>query len=280
MPHSASPPETPRIIYDLGANNGDDIPYYLLKADKVVAVEANPALAAGIRERFAAELASGRLAVENCVLVERGRGTSVPFHLHRRRHILSRFAPPAPQERDDFETVELPALDTSTLLARHGAPWYVKIDVEGYDQVILRELFECGVRPPFVSAESHDIEVFALLVAMGQYRAFNLVDGETVPTRYRNHPIAPRTGSVDYSFPPHSAGPFGIDIDRPWLAPAEFATLLALVGMGWKDIHATSELEPDPTFKPSPEGYLRERLITRLTPRPLRRFFGPSLRRY
>jgi hypothetical protein len=31
-----------KIIYDLGANNGDDIPYYLLKADTVVAVEANP----------------------------------------------------------------------------------------------------------------------------------------------------------------------------------------------------------------------------------------------
>ena len=30
-----------KIIYDLGANNGDNLPYYFLKSDKVVAVEAN-----------------------------------------------------------------------------------------------------------------------------------------------------------------------------------------------------------------------------------------------
>ncbi len=40
------------IIYDLGANNGDDIPYYLRKADKVIAVEANPILSQEIEDRF------------------------------------------------------------------------------------------------------------------------------------------------------------------------------------------------------------------------------------
>ena len=33
-----------KVIYDIGSNNGDDIPYYLMKCDKVVAVEANPLL--------------------------------------------------------------------------------------------------------------------------------------------------------------------------------------------------------------------------------------------
>ena len=33
-----------KIIYDIGANNGDDIGYYLKKADQVIAVEANPDL--------------------------------------------------------------------------------------------------------------------------------------------------------------------------------------------------------------------------------------------
>ncbi len=41
-----------KIIYDFGANNGDDIPYYLKKAELVVAVEANPSLCQKIEERF------------------------------------------------------------------------------------------------------------------------------------------------------------------------------------------------------------------------------------
>ena len=42
------------MIYDIGANNGDDIPCYPMKADKVVAVEASQALARTIAGRFAA----------------------------------------------------------------------------------------------------------------------------------------------------------------------------------------------------------------------------------
>ena len=41
-----------KVIYDFGANNGVDIPYYLLKADLVIAVEANPKLCAQIQDRF------------------------------------------------------------------------------------------------------------------------------------------------------------------------------------------------------------------------------------
>jgi len=55
-----------KIIYDVGSNNGSDIPYYLHKADLVVAIEANPVLTYGIKTRFQAEIASGRLVVEGC----------------------------------------------------------------------------------------------------------------------------------------------------------------------------------------------------------------------
>ena len=31
-----------KVIYDFGASDGRNIPYYLLKSDLVIAVEANP----------------------------------------------------------------------------------------------------------------------------------------------------------------------------------------------------------------------------------------------
>ena len=53
-----------KIIYDIGSNNGDDIPYYLLKSDLVVAIEANPQLCNLINQRFKSEIDEGKLVVE------------------------------------------------------------------------------------------------------------------------------------------------------------------------------------------------------------------------
>jgi hypothetical protein len=61
------------------------------------------------------------------------------------------------------------------------------------------------------------------MVANG-YKSFALVDGSSVAERY--------------SFKPHSAGPFGPDIDGPWYDADAFFYLLASEGLGWKDIHA------------------------------------------
>lgn len=45
-----------RVICDVGANNGDNIPYYLHKADRVVAIEANPDLVSGMQKRALQEI--------------------------------------------------------------------------------------------------------------------------------------------------------------------------------------------------------------------------------
>ena len=50
------------VIYDFGANNGDDLPYYLLSADKVVAVEANPELCSLMQKRFVRRLVKAYLS--------------------------------------------------------------------------------------------------------------------------------------------------------------------------------------------------------------------------
>ena len=57
-----------KIIYDLGSNNGDNIPYYLLKSDLVVAVEANLKLCEIIKKNFKKVIDNGKLVVENCIV--------------------------------------------------------------------------------------------------------------------------------------------------------------------------------------------------------------------
>jgi FkbM family methyltransferase len=229
-----------RVIYDLGANNGDDIPYYLLKSDLVVAVEASPVLAAGLRQRFGAEIAAERVRIETCALTVDPAVAEVPFYLHRTNHLLSQLPRPAPERLAEFDQTVLSATTFAALVALHGDPFYVKIDLEGYDDVILQDLFRNGVFPPYVSAEAHTIDVFCTLVALGGYDAFKLVEGEFVGRDYASHPIATDSGTQVYAFPsPHSSGPFGNDIPGPWMDRALFLRYLAHVGPGWIDIHAS-----------------------------------------
>jgi FkbM family methyltransferase len=261
----------PRIIYDFGANNGENLPYYLKKADLVVAVEANPALCRKIEQRFAGEIAERRLRVENCVLAAEGADPEVYFYLHKRRDVLGQFPEPDKSVAESYNRVLLPSQPVMQIIQKHGPAYYIKIDLEGHDEVILRELFRSGVRPSYLSAEASSAQVFALLAGMGEYAAFKLVDGKTVAKKYRNHSIAGTGGSELYSFPPHSAGPFGEDIAGEWMSADDLFDLLAREGLGWKDIHATNLLHPAPVSRVKKRRHMLRRLrgsiLAKLRPR-------------
>jgi len=246
-----------KIIYDFGANDGVDIPYYLLKADKVVAVEANPVLCQGLAKQYAREISSGRLVIENCVLSVEPEQDEVEFHIHRDNHALSQLPPPPDDLAGQFEKVSLPAASAPSIIQRHGTPHYIKIDIEHYDAPILRHLFESNIRPPYLSAESHSIDVFALMLALGNYRAFKLVDGRSVCRVYKTLRIESEQGSNAISFPFRAAGPFGNDVQGEWMTGDNFYRLLAYVGLGWKDIHVSSVDEPDPNATPNWRAHVR-----------------------
>jgi len=230
MPESAS--KLMKVIYDFGANNGDDLPYYLKKADRVVAVEANPVLCREIEARFASAICEGRLFVENCVLTCCDSGPEVPFYLHKRRHVLGQFPEPDASVRESYEKVVLPSMPVREILRKYGEPYYIKVDIEGSDEAVLREIFRNGVVPPYISAELQSITVFALLAGMGEYRAFKLVEGKTVAKEYRNHLIVVNGRTERYSFPEHSAGPFGEDVAGEWMSADDLFEILAARGGG------------------------------------------------
>jgi FkbM family methyltransferase len=240
---------TKKIIYDIGANIGDNIPYYLLKADKVVAVEANPILAKRIRQRFANEIANRILFVENVVATTDPAAKNVPFFIHKMTSTLSQFPPPDISWAEHFREASLPSKSIVDIIEAHGTPYYIKIDIEHYDHIILKHLFLNNIRPPYLSTESHSIDSFCLLVSLGGYNAYKLVDGESVAKKYANHIIDTLHGSVRYSFPYESAGPFGNDIVGTWMTKDHFFDALCTVRLGWKDIHVSNVDAPDPNNK-------------------------------
>lgn len=225
------------VIYDFGMNNGDDVEYYLLKNARVVGVEANAALCETARHRFSREIASGQLTILNLALSDRQSAEPLTFYIHKTNHVLSQLPKPDEASLHEFEPVRVPSRTPSSIVRKFGPPLYIKIDVEHFDLNVLRQLFAAGIRPPEISAESHSIAVFACLVENG-YKRFSLVDGWTVPKLYGNATVATPGGPRAYSFPKHSAGPFGVDIRSQWSDADEFFLELAKAGLGWKDIHA------------------------------------------
>jgi hypothetical protein len=198
------------------------------------------------------------------------------FTIHKVQNGLSQFPKPPHHEEENYERVQLPSKPVISIIENYGAPHYIKIDLENYDQHILQALFEHDIRPPFISVEAHSIEVFALLVALGRYNAFKLVDGPTIEEVYSNRQILTNKGNkVRYSFPWHSSGPYGNDVDGKWMDKYSLMTKLALENFGWKDIHATNQVDPDPSaYYSKRDWFLRtakQRIKERITPPFLRR---------
>lgn len=242
---------TPRYIFDFGANRGQNLEYYLSRAEKVVAVEANPVLCAEIQAKFSAEIAEGSLIVENVAITDSSEvsGQEVEFFVHNNQSILSQF--PQPVNLQDFSRITISSMSASAIVRKYvpeeKVPLFIKVDLEGYDSQVLKDLFHNNVFPEFVSAESHTIETFAALINSDQYNSFSLVPGNKVHLyNWRNE-----VGHL-YNFAPHSAGPFGSDVCTEWYDSHTFFQVLGYEKLGWKDIHASkNDVDSLKTLKPS-----------------------------
>lgn len=227
------------LVYDLGMNEGRNVPYYLAKGCRVVAVEAVPALVRQAERRFAEAIASGDLVVLNVGIAE--SAGSATFHVNTIDTVHSSFVAPV-NPSPDWTTIEVCTVPASAIVEAHGEAYFIKIDVEGYDLVVLRDLFRAGIRPALISAEAHTIEIPCSLVAMG-YQAFQLVNQREIGRSIARREIQTIDGArLPYLFPRHSAGPFGDDLDDAWLN-AEAMTMQwlgrrAFLGRGWVDVHA------------------------------------------
>lgn len=225
------------IIYDIGANVGKNLYYYLLKADLVVAVEPNPTLAAHIRTEHAMDIAQGRLAVvESAVTAAEHSSERVTLHVSPGADSRGSTLEGGP--RDGWTECEVDTVSVSELFSTFGDPYFVKIDIEGHDATVLRDVLTWPRLPEFVSVEAHDPAVAALLTLATPYQGFQVIVGKRVSSDFFNHPIMTRTGPRRWDFPWHSAGPFGDDLPRRWLDRSGLVGAFGRVGPGWVDIHA------------------------------------------
>lgn len=212
------------LVFDVGFHKGEDTDFYLKKGFRVVAVEANPVLHAAGLERFRAAIASGQLTLLNVAIAD-AEGP-IRFFVNRRATEWSTISPAFAARNVALgaasEEITVPGARFERLLAEHGTPYYLKIDIEGADLLCLRALHQCEARPAYVSLESNKtswtglLEEFAHLRALG-YRRFKVVSQEGVPRQVCPNPA--REGEyAQHSFRRGSSGAFGEEAPGAWLS--------------------------------------------------------------
>jgi hypothetical protein len=120
-------------------------------------------------------------------------------------------------------------------LEKYGVPFYLKVDIEGSEALVIRDLSRDDL-PQYVSIEMWGIDSICQLYALG-YRKFKVV----------NQPKLSNTTFNGWTFR-HSSGPFGEDAPGTW-APLDRILLQWLKYLAheqstfldgvWYDLHAS-----------------------------------------
>ena len=207
------------LIFDIGCHQGDDSDFYLKKGFNVIGVEANPALCADLKRKFAGEISEGRF-----VLVERAiaeQAGEISFFANENVSIWGTIREDVAKKRNvslEYKIV-VPAITFASLIQEYGVPYYLKIDIEGADLLCLEGLLEFDERPAFVSFE-HDQDRYSslqtemnLLNRLG-YSKFQIVDQGTARKQKPPHPA--REGTYLDALP-GSSGLFGKELPEQWL---------------------------------------------------------------
>ena len=141
------------LIYDVGTCTGEDTAYYLLQGYRVLAIEANPNLAAQAERRFQKELREGRLTVLNVGIGEHAGSAcfwisdDYPEWSSFDRGIASRAG-------CRHHPIEVQVKTFRQILEEHGIPYYLKIDIEGSDALCVKALPGPPLLPKYISLET------------------------------------------------------------------------------------------------------------------------------
>jgi FkbM family methyltransferase len=166
------------LVYDVGANNGDDIDYYLYKGYRVLGIEADPTLMGPLEERFAAALAQKRLTLLNVALAP--DRTIAPFWICEGHSLWNSFdREVASRNGHQAHAVDLECWPLRDVLAEFGVPHYLKLSLHGQEHFCLADLTP-ATAPELLSLElPRDCptaeNIVERLVSLG-YQGFKVID--------------------------------------------------------------------------------------------------------
>jgi len=214
------------LIFDVGMHNGEDTEFYLSRGFRVVGVEANPDLVRGLEKKFAAEIADGRVTIVPKAIA-REAGTlemavsDVSIWGTFDENLIERMG----SKGIDVRRVPVETVRFADILREFGMPYYLKIDIEGFDMLCVEALHEFASRPKYVSLESYvtsavtsvakGFDELAHLWVLG-YRGFKYVDQQKLPGMSGTRLDIEGTPVVYQHVNEMASGPFGEESLGDW----------------------------------------------------------------
>lgn len=250
------------LIFDIGMHVGQDTAYYLRMGYRVLAVEANPVLADRNRKKFFKPISEGKLTILNNGISD--REGILPFYINKRLSEWSSFdKATGTRNETPYEVKDIPCVTTKSLFEKYGIPYYMKIDIEGYDHFCISDIDASGDKPEFISCEAVHPEWLDMMYEKG-YKKFKMLHqgNEFKPIdlslekkswfpKYqiiRNGIKLRLQKFIPFRYAYGSSGPFGEHTPGEWksyeeirnlyLAFYQFEKKIPLNPVSWFDFHA------------------------------------------
>lgn len=238
------------LIYDLGFHIGQDTEFYLKKGFDVVAIEANPDLCKRGKDEFSSYIESGQLKLINKAISISNE--KINFYIHPTQEDWSScFKEFINDNNVELKKIVVEGITLQELFDIYSVPRYLKVDVEGADVVVAKQLLSMQVKPEYVSFETSRkdyAKIFSFLFLSG-YSNFQLINQQKYDGLMLKN-INKEGMNIDYKFELGSSGLFGKDLSEDkWITYDEllsrytkFIDLRTLdmenLSLGWLDVHA------------------------------------------
>lgn len=252
------------LVIDVGMHKGEDAIHYLKSGYQVIGIEANPILVKEAKVKFQSYINSGKLSIINVGIAK--EKMVLPFYQNLRLSEWSSFDYElGTRSNTQCQTINVPCISTEELLQEYGTPFYLKIDIEGYDLIAVSGLpNQKDKLPKYLSCEAGNVECLDVLKSKG-YTKFKLINQlnnfKAINLKTEANPFYPRyqiirngiklrlQKFINYKHPYGSAGPFAEKTAGKWLSYKQARDLYLgfvqhekqqpLNHVSWFDFHAT-----------------------------------------
>lgn len=237
-------------VIDVGMNDGKDSEYYARRGFKVIAYEANPEVIERAGEKLAPH--GDRIEVRNRAIAH--EAGELTFYVNKFNDAWSSLNQTIGSRRSGSSEIRVQTVQLQTdLRPICEAIHFVKIDIEGYDEVALRQVLELPVLPTYLSVENGSRSMIERMGAAG-YTGFKFSNQLYVPAQ--RIPADSKHGrAIEHSFLRSSSGLFGEDLQGRWLNQEEALKVIEALDagrrlapnnlwaetIGWFDLHAKRE---------------------------------------
>jgi FkbM family methyltransferase len=232
------------LIYDIGFHIGQDTQFYLEKGFHVVGIDANPILIENGKIKFSKYIDENKLILINSGVSD--ETSELPFYVNANLSEWSSFDKSIGTSRGNYETISVKVIPLKEIILKYGVPYYLKIDIEGYDFKAVYSIRDLQEKPKYISVENGQKYIIDELLHQG-YRRFKFVNQALIQNCKLTQPS--KEGLyVDYNFSVGCSGPFGDDINQDWVSYEEVVEKSEAYWNkidrddsidGWFDLHAS-----------------------------------------